>query len=131
MKHPIGFTAEIPADKREAMPTPVQLCHSTPVKSVVQVHFPRKNRTLGYYNDSFDLHRGDLVYVDGKLAGQRGRVVEVSYHFKIKLSDYRRVVAVADTEVHGTFYLAGSHLVTFARETLPYSKVRSWSAQLV
>lgn len=110
MKHPIGFTAEIPADKREAMPTPVQPCHSTPVKSVVQVYFPTKNRTLGYYNDTFDLYCGDLVYVDGKLEGLYGRVVQVSYHFKIKLSDYRRVVAVADTEVHGTFYLAGSRL---------------------
>ena len=129
MKQPVSFTAEISADKRavvSASVASVQPSQCVPFKSVVQVHFPTKNRTLGYYNDSFDLHRGDLVYVDGKLAGQRGRVVEVIYHFKIKLSDYRRVVAVADTEVHGTFYLAGSHLVTFARETLPYSKVRSW-----
>ena len=80
---------------------------------------------LAHYNDSFDLYCGDLVYVDGKLEGLCGRVVQVSYHFKIKLSDYRRVVAAADTEIHGTFYLAGPHLVTFARQTLPYGKVHS------
>ena len=44
-----------------------------------------------------------MVYVDGKLEGQRGRVVEVSYTFKIKLSDYKRVIAVVDTNVSGQF----------------------------
>ena len=53
--------------------------------------------TLSYYNDLFDLHRGDLVFVVGKLEGLRGIVVDVSYNFKIKLSDYKRVIAVADT----------------------------------
>ena len=75
MKQPVSFTAEISADKRavvSASVASVQPSQCVPVKSVVQVHFPRKNRTLGYYNDSFDLHRGDLVYVDGKLAGPRG-----------------------------------------------------------
>ena len=114
MKQPVSFTAEISADKRavvSASVASVQLSQRVPpVKSVVQVYFPTKNRTLGYYNDTFDLYCGDLVYVDGKLEGLYGRVVQVSYHFKIKLSDYRRVVAVADTEVHGTFYLAGSRL---------------------
>ena len=34
----------------------------TPVrKSVVQVYFPSRNMTLAYYNDRFDLHRGDVV----------------------------------------------------------------------
>ena len=35
--------------------------------------------TLPYYNDQFDLHRGDLVFVDGKPEGLRGRVVNVTY----------------------------------------------------
>ena len=39
------------------------------------------------YNDLFDLHPGDLVYVDGKLEGHRGRVTDVNYNFKIKVSD--------------------------------------------
>lgn len=42
---------------------------SKAVKSLVQVHFPSRNMTLSYYNDMFDLHRGDIVYVDGKLEG--------------------------------------------------------------
>ena len=82
--------------------------------------------TLSYYNDQFDLHRGDIVYVDGKLEGMRGRVMEVNYNFKIKVSDYKRVIAVVDTTVNGQFFMAGSHFVTFDREALPISKAVTW-----
>ena len=82
--------------------------------------------TLAYYNDQFDLHRGDMVYVDGKLEGMRGRVTEVNYNFKIKVSDYKRVIAVVDTTVNGQFFMAGSHFVTFDRAALPISKVVTW-----
>lgn len=99
---------------------------SAPRKSVVSVYFTERNMTLPYYNDSFDLKKGDLVYVDGKLAGMRGRVTEVNYHFKIKIADYKRVVAVVDTEVHGEFFVAGSHFVTFDRCALPMSQVITW-----
>lgn len=95
-------------------------------KSVVQVSFPGYGRSLAYYNDRFDLRAGDLVYVDGKLAGIRGRVTEVNYNFKIKLSEYKRVISLVDTEVHGTFYAAGSHFVTFDAAVLPAEKVRAW-----
>lgn len=98
----------------------------SPVKSVVQIHFPTRNMTLANFNDKFDLRRGDLVYVDGKLEGLRGRVVDVAYNFKIKLSKYQRVIAVVDTEVHGIFHLAGSYFVTFDRDALPQAKVRIW-----
>lgn len=57
--------------------------------------------------------------MDGKLAGQRGRVTQVNYSFKIRLSDYKRVISVADIAVDGLFYAAGSHLVTFDRGVLP------------
>ena len=97
-----------------------------PRKSVVQVYFASRNMTLAYYNDQFDLHRGDMVYVDGKLEGARGYVTAVNYNFKIKVSDYKRVIAVADTTVHGRFFMAGSHFVTFDRDTLPGSQVISW-----
>ena len=50
----------------------------------------------------------------------------MAYNFKIKLSKYQRVVALVDTDVHGTFHLAGSHFVTFDREALPQSKIRTW-----
>lgn len=95
-------------------------------KSVVCVYFPSRNMKLSYYNDTFDLKRGDLVFVEGKLAGLRGRVVDVTYNFKIKLSDYKRVISVADTKVRGEFFFAGSHFVTFDRSTLPYEKVVTW-----
>ena len=97
-----------------------------PRKSVVLIHFPARNMTLPYYNDAFDLHRGDIVYVDGKLEGLRGRVVDVTYSFKIRLSDYKRVISVADTAVKGKLHFAGSHFVTFDQETLTYEQVITW-----
>ena len=99
---------------------------SLPQRSVVQIYFPARNVTLSYYNDSFSLKRGDVVYVEGKMEGLRGRVVEVAYNFKIKRSDYRRVIGMADTCVKGTFYFAGSHFVSFDRAALPYEKILTW-----
>lgn len=99
---------------------------SVPRKSVVQVYFPSRGMKLAYYNDSFDLKVGDMVYVDGKLEGYRGQVVEVNYCFKIKLSEYKRVIAVADTNVVGEFYTACSHIVTFDRNAIPFEKVITW-----
>lgn len=95
-------------------------------KSIVRVHFASSNTTLSYFNDTFDLHIGDIVYVEGKLEGQRGRVVDVTYNFKIKVSDYKRVISKADTNVRGELLMAGSHFITFDREVIPYSKVISW-----
>ncbi len=125
MKKYIGF---IP-DKEKTSTTPAKISTTTenvPRKSVVRVHFPQRNMTLSYYNDSFDLHRGDLVYVDGKLEGMQGEVIDVNYSFKIKLSDYKRVIAVADTSVKGQLHICGSHLLTFDEKALPYDKVKSW-----
>ena len=126
MTFKIGFTAEHPESHPAEVTYTAQQVQSSPRKSVVQVHFAGRNMTLAYYNDLFDLHVGDMVYVDGKLEGMRGRVVEVNYNFKIKLSEYKRVIAVVDTTVHGQFFMAGSHFVTFDREALPCSKVVTW-----
>lgn len=95
-------------------------------KSVVQVYFPDRDASYAYYNDQFDLKCGDIVFVEGKLEGMRGRVTDVNYNFKIKLSDYKRVISVVDTDVKGEFYMAGSHLVTFDANALPNTKVVSW-----
>lgn len=97
-----------------------------PKKSVVQVYFPHRGKGWAYYNDSFDLKVGDIVYVEGKLAGYRGRVTAVNYSFKIKLSDYKKVIAGVDTDVKGDFYFAGSHLVSFDKNAIPYSKALAW-----
>ncbi len=126
MSFKIGFavssTENKPAEK--TYDTPKQPAASR--KSLVQVYFAGRNLTLSYYNDLFDLHPGDLVYVDGKLEGTRGRVADVSYNFKIKLSEYKRVIGVVDTDVHGKFYMAGSHFITFDRNVLPSYKIRTW-----
>ena len=102
--------------------------HSTavPRKSLAQIRFPGESRTLPYFNDLFDLQVGDLVYVEGEKSGQIGQVAELTYHFKIKLSDYRKVIAVVDTQVRGQFYIAGSHFVTFDPAALPKEQVTTW-----
>ena len=126
MAFKIGFAAEHPAEKQNEAAYITQKVQTVPRKSVVQVRFPGRGMALAYYNDLFDLKCGDMVYVDGKLEGMLGRVTEVNYNFKIKISDYKRVIAVVDTTVHGQFFMAGSHFVTFDREALPNSKVVRW-----
>ena len=123
MKVKIGFSAD-KYEHEDTTPAHIAVPEEPkPVRSVVQIHFPARNMTLSYYNDQFNLHRGDLVFVDGKLEGKRGRVVDVAYNFKIKVSDYKRVIAVADTNVTGELHLAGSHFVAFEPTTMPYEKV--------
>ena len=126
MTFKIGFAASEEKAEGNPAPAPVIPEERMPRRSVVRVYFPQRNMTLSYYNDRFDLHCGDVVYVDGKLEGKRGRVVEVNYTFRINLADYKRVIAVVDTNVSGRFYLAGSHLLTFDRAALPREKVASW-----
>lgn len=122
----IGFSSDILTNNANKKETITGLQKSAPKKSVVQVYFEKRGMTLAYYNDKFDLKSGDIVYVDGKLEGYRGRVVEVNYNFRIKISDYKRVVYVADTSVSGQFFMAGSHFITFDREALPKTKVSAW-----
>ena len=124
MKFKIGFKG-YEEEKKEDLQV-AKIHESKPVKSVVQVQFPSKGRSLAYYNDKFDLRVGDIVFVDGKLEGFQGIVIEVSRSFKIKLSDYKRVIAVADTTVKGEFYLGGSHLIAFDEDVIPYDKIRGW-----
>ena len=100
-----GFGRE-QSGKRESIPkNDTSQRTLAPRKSVVQVSFPGRGGALAYYNDQFDLKVGDRVYVEGKLEGQLGYVAAVNYSFKIKLSEYKRVIAVADTNVHGQFYI--------------------------
>ena len=126
MFHRIGFASCSDETAPQGSSTAAAAGKNTPVKSVVRVHFPARNMTLSYYNDAFDLKVGDLVYVEGKLEGLRGRVVDITYNFKIKLSDYKRVISVADTEVEGELFFAGSHFIAFDPAVIPYDKVLSW-----
>ena len=126
MFHRIGFASCSDESVPQAVPSAVSPIKGAARKSVVRIHFSARNMTLSYYNDAFDLKVGDIVHVDGKLEGLRGRVVDITYNFKIKLSDYKRVISVADTAVKGELFFAGSHFVTFDSTVLPYSKVISW-----
>lgn len=126
MAFKIGFAVKRPEGKPKEVTYIVPRQAPAPCKSLVEVYFSDRDMTLTYYNDRFDLKRGDIVYVDGKLEGMRGRVTQVNYNFKIKLSDYKRVIAVADTTVSGQFFMAGSHFITFDREGLPGGKVVTW-----
>ena len=96
MAFKIGFAADTGEKKPVAATYTVPQQAAAPRKSVVQIYFADRHMTLAYYNDQFDLHRGDMVYVDGKLESMLGRVT------------------------------AGSHFVTFDREALPSSKAVTW-----
>lgn len=94
--------------------------------SMVRVYFPKRGTSHSYYNDSFELSCGDTVFVDGSLKGLQGRVVEVSRGFKIKLSDYRRVIAKADTLIRGELYSSVPYLYAFDNAVIPFEKVATW-----
>ena len=126
MSFKIGFASELNEKKPAETTRTIPQCTIVPRKSVVQIYFPDRHMTLAYDNDRFDLYPGDMVYVDGKLEGLLGRVTDVNYNFKIKVSDYKKVIALVDTTVHGQFFMAGSHFVSFEREALPCSKVALW-----
>lgn len=97
-----------------------------PVRSVVSVFFPARGFSCSYYNDCFCLSRGDLVFVEGKLEGLVGRIEEVNRSFKIRLSDYKKVIAKADTHVNGELFFGKDSFIAFDRSVIPYEKVRSW-----
>ena len=124
MKLPIGFVFEDESERVEVETVAAQT--TAPVKSLVQVYFPEQNQTQTYFNDQFDLKRGNFVFVDGKLDGIRGIIREVNKNFKIKIADYKKVISVADTNVSGQMYMAGSHFVSFDAAVLPYEKIRTW-----
>ena len=124
MKYPIGFVFE--EEPQEVGTEMTAAPSATPAKSLAQVFFPEKGQTLTYFNDLFDLKRGDIVFVEGKLEGIRGVVREVNKNFKIKVSDYKKVISVADTKVSGQLNMAGSHFVSFDAAVLPYEKLRLW-----
>lgn len=125
-KYPIGFRTGIFEKEEPETSSVVSRETVCPRKSVVQVYFPHRGMGWAYYNDRFDLKVGDFVYVEGKLEGYRGQVTEVNYSFKIKLSDYKKVLAVIDTKVTGDFFLASSHIVTFDKNAIPFAKVLTW-----
>ena len=123
MSFQIGFVSGNVPENTPAVPAAAEA--TAPRASVVRVRFP-KGMAFSYYNEEFDLQEGDRVYVEGKFAGECGRVVEVSHNFKIKRSEYKRVIAKLDTAVTGDLYFAESYLLSFERGTLPPAQCEPW-----
>lgn len=97
-----------------------------PRPSVVDVYFPQRRMTLPYYNDTFELECGDVVYVDGKLERLRGEVVNVSYTFKINLSVYKKVIAAFRPQFRGDFYAEGNYMVSSDNGIPDYEDMILW-----
>jgi hypothetical protein len=96
-----------------------------PVKSVVTVEFDN-GKEYPYYNDKFNLKVGDIVFVDGKLAGKAGRVVKVTTKFKISLKYYKFVVAKLNLDIHGSFAKVESFMLCKGNNVVPFEQIKSW-----
>ena len=70
-----------------------------PRRSVVQVYFAANHRSLAYYNDRFDLKPGDLVFVDGKLAGKIGVIGPT----RMKYSEVTSVIEYLTDNISNAF----------------------------
>lgn len=125
MKKLIGFMAD--QEKKEEMPTlPAAERTDAPVKSLVRVRFQNFPTPLAYYNDRFDLQKGDVVYVSGKLAGSPGVVTSVTTKFRIHTSDYERVLSLLDLTVHGSFVRIMDKMVSFDQIAITPERFGSW-----
>ena len=90
----IGFWSENEQSKEQKNETTQFKAEKTEAKeSVVRVYFPARGFACSYYNDKFDLKKGDGLYVDGKLEGLLGFITEVSYCFKINIALTRKFAA--------------------------------------
>lgn len=95
-----------------------------PIRSVVTVRF-ENGKEYPYYNDEFDLKIGDVVYVDGKLAGKAGRVIDVTRKFKVSLDFYKRVLAKLNLELHGEFERVNGFMLC-RENAASFEQVNAW-----
>lgn len=65
-------------------------------------------------------------YLGGKVEGLLGFITEVSYCFKIRLSEYKRVIYRVDTEIRGKLYLLGDFFAAFDEDVIPKEKILPW-----
>lgn len=124
MKSILGFGIG-ETQKAKAVETPSRV-ENAPVPSLVTVRFPETGPALTYYNDKFELEVGDRVFVSGKLAGQLGEVEMVTTKFKIRLSDYQRVIAKASIDIHGAYELVLDKMVNYDENAVSPEEFRSW-----
>ncbi len=124
MKSIIGFRINQPEESGNIDVSPSESV--TAVRSLVTVRFLRDGRSFTYYNDLYELAKGDFVFVSGKLAGQLGVVEKVTTRFKINLADYQRVVSRANACIHGTYEAVLDKMVSFDCDALSPDEFRSW-----
>ncbi len=97
-----------------------------PVRSLVRVRFEDFDRELTYFNDRFDLSVGDRVFVSGKLYGKVGFITSVTTKFRIRLSDYERVIALAQTPIHGAYKPVADKMLSYDSSALSPEAFRTW-----
>lgn len=124
MKSILGFAGDVPvpAPGGSAV-TPVL---GEPVCSLVTVRFSEDGKSFVYFNDRFDLEEGDRVFVSGKMAGCSGIVVNVTTRFRIRLSDYERVISKACRTIRGTYESVIGKMVSLDSEAMTPEGFRSW-----
>ena len=120
----VGFGQDDP--KPEVTQQSRTITVDTPVRSLVSIKFDRMNKPLTYYNDLFTLQPGNRVFVTGKLEGEIGIVESVTTKFRIRISDYQRVIAVAQTPIHGTYSSTGDMMLSYDYEALSPEDFRQW-----
>ncbi len=124
MKSILGFAGDTTA--RSPGEEPVTPVYGEHVRSLVTIRFPEDGRSFMYYNDRFDLEEGDRVFVSGKMAGSPGVVVNVTTKFRIRLSDYERVISKACSTIRGTYESVIGKMVSRDNEALTPEDFRSW-----
>ncbi|MGN0528596.1 MAG: hypothetical protein ACI4IE_05640 [Eubacterium sp.] len=127
MKMKIGFNiGESKKENTENIANTVapEVVAEEPVRSVVTVRF-ENGREYPYYNDEFNLKVGDVVFVDGKLAGQQGRVTGVTTKFKVSLDYYKRVIARLNLNFNGGFERVNGFMLS-KDCVLPFEQVNAW-----
>ncbi len=97
----------------------------TPIRSVATVRF-EDGREYPYYNDKFNLKIGDNVFVDGKLYGKLGVVVDVTTKFKINRSIYKDVIAKLDFNISGNFKKCNDYMIARSNNIITKEQLLSW-----
>ena len=120
----VGFGQDDP--KPEAKEQPRTIAISVPVRSLVSINFQRMSHALTYYNDQYDLKPGDRVFVTGKLEGEIGIVESVTTKFRIRISDYQRVISIAQTPISGSYVPKGDMMLSYDTDALSPDDYRKW-----
>lgn len=121
----MGFGRDDIGETPDVMLPPAEM-PKEPVKSLVRVRFEDFDRELTYFNDRFDLSVGDRVFVSGKLYGKAGFITSVTTTFKIRLSDYERVIALAQTPIHGAYKPVADKMLSYDGNALSPEAFRAW-----